>query len=222
MTTERAAAGRQAPFGYVCHRCLRCCRGKAVQVNPYDIARLARRLGQTTSEFKARWTEDGQGVFLRQAATGDCVFLTPQGCSVHDDRPLTCRIYPLARAVDADGGEVWRALPPHPKTRGDYRITGVIADFITEQGAAPYIEAADQYGAWARRASSVLAQAGDTTPEDGSAGDASAGELIDLDGAIARRCAASGEPEPSDLELRKDLHLRILHQYLDAFERGAA
>ena len=214
-------AGRDAPFGYVCHQCRRCCRGKAVQVNPYDAARLARHENQTTSEFISAWTEDGAGVFLAQTASGDCVFLTDEGCRVHPDRPLACRIYPLAREVSAEGIERWRALPPDPQTRGDYQVTGVIADFIARQGADPYIRRADQYGAWARRAAAVLADAGaPAAEEDDAPGWDLAQGLLDMDSAIALHCAETGEPEPDDVELRTDLHLRILHRRLDAFERS--
>lgn len=33
---------RDASFGYVCGRCSRCCQHKHIQLDPYEIARLAR------------------------------------------------------------------------------------------------------------------------------------------------------------------------------------
>ena len=71
----RASSSRLEPFGYVCHRCSRCCYHKGIQVNPYEIARLARNRALTTSEFSAAWTADGAGLFLAQTESGACVFL---------------------------------------------------------------------------------------------------------------------------------------------------
>src|ERR1700752_4896509 len=92
-------------FGYKCHRCMRCCYDKRIQINPYESARLARNLGQTTTEFRSAWTEDGAGTVLKQTDTGACIFLGNDGCTVHPDRPLVCRLYPLGRRVRADGSE---------------------------------------------------------------------------------------------------------------------
>ena len=73
-------------------------------------------MGLTTTEFFARHTEAG-GTVLRTKEDRSCVFLDERGCGVHPDRPLACRIYPLARWVDPDGKIVERHLhhtKPHP------------------------------------------------------------------------------------------------------------
>ncbi len=71
----RTSGPRLEPFGYVCHSCSRCCYRKGIQVNPYEVARLARNCALTTSEFRAAWTADGAGLFLAQTESGACVFL---------------------------------------------------------------------------------------------------------------------------------------------------
>jgi Fe-S-cluster containining protein len=118
-----------------------------VPVNPYEIGRLARRVGLTDAAFRARYTRRGAGEELAHTAAGDCVFLGPDGCTVYADRPLTCRLYPLWRGLDAEGNEVWRHAPPHPKTRGDYAVTGTIADFLDAQDAHAHIAAQDAHEA---------------------------------------------------------------------------
>src|SRR5262245_22789218 len=105
VAAPSSPASRSTPFGYVCRRCSRCCSDKQIQINPYEVARLARAKGQSTSEFRAAWTEDGQGTVLREKEDGTCVFLGPRGCEVHRDRPLVCRLYPLGRIVRSDGSE---------------------------------------------------------------------------------------------------------------------
>ena len=42
---------RDSPFSYACHACNRCCRNKAIRVSPYEILRLARYLGVSTTQF---------------------------------------------------------------------------------------------------------------------------------------------------------------------------
>src|ERR1019366_8586782 len=124
------ALDRKSAFSYQCNACSRCCHNKAIRVGPYEILRLARRLGMTTTEFIARHTEAG-GTLLRMRDENDraCIFLDDKGCSVHPDRPLACRLYPLARWVDPDGRESFGHLTPHPKTEGIYGTGGAGADY---------------------------------------------------------------------------------------------
>src|SRR5258708_2608318 len=99
---QRARA-RSEPFGYPCGGCRHCCRQHLVAVNGYESARLARRLGLTDEAFRARYTRRGEGAQLAHTADDDCIFLGPDGCTVYTDRPLTCRLYPLWRSLDAKG-----------------------------------------------------------------------------------------------------------------------
>lgn len=207
---------RTEAFGYTCRRCMRCCHGKLIQVNPYEIARLARNRGQSTGEFRAAWTDDGAGNYLRRTVDNACVFLGAEGCTVHADRPLVCRLYPLGRRVTADGAESWSHATPHPQTEGVYSRDGTIAEFIAAQGAEPFMRAADQYVAWVRRAMDLFG-----APPRRGGGDAGAGasdNLLDMDAAIAAHCASIGIAEPDDIEARIDLHLEILHRQLDQVE----
>ena len=143
MTAQSRLGPRSTPFGYICRRCSRCCQHKKIQLDPYEVARLARAKGQSTSQFRAAWTVDGQGVTLRQKADGTCVFLGPQGCKVYADRPLACRLYPLGRQVHRDGSEYFSRLEGHPLSKGEFISRGVIADYLEAQGAMPFMAAAD-------------------------------------------------------------------------------
>ena len=69
---------RDSAFSYACHACNRCCRNKAIRVSPYEILRLARYLGLSTTEFIERHTEAG-GTVLRTKENGDCGFLGERG-----------------------------------------------------------------------------------------------------------------------------------------------
>ncbi len=72
---------------------------------------------------------------LRTREDRSCVFLDERGCSVHPDRPLACRLYPLARWVDPDGNESFGHLEPHPQTAGVYGDKGTVADYLAAQGS---------------------------------------------------------------------------------------
>lgn len=148
MTAQRAETSRVSKFGYVCRRCSLCCRNKRIQINPYEVARLARARGETTREFRERWTLDGQGTTLGQKEDGTCVFLGPQGCEVHADRPLVCRLYPLAHHVLTDGGEYFTTLEGHPQSQGEFTNRGTVADYLAAQEAMPFMDAADAYFRW--------------------------------------------------------------------------
>jgi uncharacterized protein len=118
---------RDSPFSYACHACNRCCRNKAIRVSPYEILRLARFLGISTTQFVNYHTAAG-GTVLRTKENGDCQFLGKGGCGVHPDRPLACRLYPLARWVSPDGEESFGHPTPHPETAGVYGKSGTVQD----------------------------------------------------------------------------------------------
>jgi uncharacterized protein len=139
---------RAERFSFVCNRCLRCCSGKRIQVNPYEVARIAWHHAVTTTECRERWTVDGEGIELAQTDSGACVFLGPIGCTVHADRPLVCRLYPLGRHVASDGSESYSHIAPHPETASEISDQGTIREFLETQGAAPFLRAADDYYFW--------------------------------------------------------------------------
>lgn len=94
-----------------------CCRGIHIILTPYDILRLKRRLGLTSTEFLALYTEpqlleksDIPVVTLRgleEEGGGEpaCPFVRPEGCLVYEDRPSSCRYYPVGTATLAWKGD---------------------------------------------------------------------------------------------------------------------
>jgi Fe-S-cluster containining protein len=122
--------GRKSRFNFSCHpgvKCFtECCRDINIILTPYDIIRLKHRLGLTSDEFLALYTEiqilekTGLPVVtlkLLEAEEGksgprSCPFVREDGCLVYDDRPTTCRYYPLgvgslSHKEDPDGDEFY-------------------------------------------------------------------------------------------------------------------
>jgi uncharacterized protein len=209
-------AARNEAFGYECHRCLNCCRNKVIQLNPYEIARLARNRGLSTTAFRANHTVDGGGTELSQKPDGTCVFLGPAGCTVHSDRPLVCRLYPLGRHRGFDGTERFSRVTPHPRSEGEYHTRSNIRDYVRSQGAEPFIAAADEYLAWLILAIEKLTAKTEQSAQDVIDSPAVDDRLLDMDAQISDHCKATGSPEPLDIEERKRLHLAILNDYLEA------
>jgi hypothetical protein len=146
---------RDGAFGYACHRCMQCCRAKRIRVNPYEVYRLARNLGITTTEFIERHTVNG-GTELAIRDDMSCVFLGEDGCTVHADRPLVCRLYPLGRVVQPGMPDEFFRLSPHPQSDGVYDDAGTVSKYLEQQGAGPFMHAADVYLALLNRVGAAL------------------------------------------------------------------
>jgi len=83
-----------------------CCRDLNQFLTPYDILRLKNRLNISSALFLERYTHQHTGpesglpvVTFKTGADLKCPFVTPEGCSVYEDRPSSCRMYPLMRMI---------------------------------------------------------------------------------------------------------------------------
>ncbi len=125
-----------------------CCFGMAVWLEPYAIARLARGLGLPPEELVARHTVDG-GLRLRASgpsgARGEpaCdLYRVGAGCSVHGDRPLACRLYPLRRELRQGTATYGFDGPRLPCLAGCPDVARLpertVADYLAEQQVAPH------------------------------------------------------------------------------------
>ena len=101
-------------FQFACKPGLRCfgdcCSDLTLMLMPYDALRLRRRLGMGSEAFLEQHTEtvrDPESMVPRvQVKMGDdakkrCPFLSDEGCTVYEDRPSACRMFPLGRAAAA-------------------------------------------------------------------------------------------------------------------------
>lgn len=86
----------------------KCCSGIRILLSPYDIYRLKNRLDMTYLDFLNEYTTpmtiDGSylevvGLRMKDDKERSCPFVTPEGCKVYSDRPLTCRYYPIGMGI---------------------------------------------------------------------------------------------------------------------------
>ena len=106
-------------FCFDCHQGLSCftdcCADVNIFLTPSDVLHLARRLKISTTEFLDKYTllpitKDLHLPVLmlkmRDEPERRCFFVAENGCSVYEDRPWSCRMYPLGMALSpARAGE---------------------------------------------------------------------------------------------------------------------
>jgi hypothetical protein len=104
-TTKRTLDSK---FKFRCHKDLECfntcCEGEII-LTPYDVLRIKNRLGISSGEFLSKYTSVrvDKSSSLPYAVIRKCPFVTPEGCSIYEDRPTTCRYYPVAQATGIVG-----------------------------------------------------------------------------------------------------------------------
>ncbi len=103
---------REDRFQFACHNKVKCfnscCSDVNIFLTPYDVLRLKTRLGIGTQEFLDRYTLlplDKNMQYpvvvlkLKEDETKNCHFVDEEkGCTVYEDRPWACRMYPVGLA----------------------------------------------------------------------------------------------------------------------------
>ncbi|MCD6305908.1 MAG: YkgJ family cysteine cluster protein [Deltaproteobacteria bacterium] len=148
-------------FAFSCHSGLscfnQCCRNKYLPLTPYDVLRMRKALGLHSDKFLERYAVYGLDpasgfpiLSIRMDdADGRCPFLSPKGCSIYQDRPMACRLYPLGRSCrpgrNGTSSEVFFHLLDTPHCQGikEDRVRTVAA-WQEEQGLLPYLEVNDR------------------------------------------------------------------------------
>ena len=139
-------------FSFACHPGLSCfttcCRNVDMFLYPYDIIRLKRHLGISSTEFLGRYANivSGQNPYfpalmmkMREDSERGCPFLGNEGCTVYENRPSACRMYPLERGVDRSPNrgrpEEFYFLTGHPYCKGHgERKEWQVKEWLRDQG----------------------------------------------------------------------------------------
>jgi len=121
IVEESERLGSDDSFRFGCHpgvSCFNtCCGDVNIFLSPYDVLRMKKRLGLTSSEFLEKYTMlplhkdiTTPVVLMRmnEDEARSCPFLGEEGCGIYTDRPWPCRMYPLGLAVARDTPDGWR------------------------------------------------------------------------------------------------------------------
>ncbi len=210
LREQHVNLARETPYAFACQRCLGCCRAKRIQVNPYEVGRLARPLGISTTTLIRRHTMNGS--YLKFNAENVCPFLTADGCGVHRDRPLVCRLYPLGRHVAETGEEWFTEFESEPGCAGLRGADQTIQSYLEEQGALPFMRAADLYLALYWKLA-VLVE----TPDGGHApARVSRTSWADLDAAVGAYCRETHRPVPAADDEKMLLHIHAIETWAES------
>jgi Fe-S-cluster containining protein len=145
-------------FSFSCHKGIscwnKCCHGADIVMTPGDMLRLSRHFGIRPIEFldrycyQAQWDKAGLPVaklrMTGEDGSGPCQFVDDEkGCTVYENRPVTCRYYPLGLAAiklkGQEGKENFNFLvkESHCKGHDESKLLSV-AQYRKEQGTDEY------------------------------------------------------------------------------------
>lgn len=151
----------QDTFTFSCRRELpcfnSCCRNKHLPLTPYDVLRIRKTLEIDSDLFLAQYAsyrldkESGFPVISINMKSGPekvCPFLSHRGCSIYEDRPMACRLFPLGRVsgfAPADGSpeEIYYLLEIKGCLGLDEKKAQSVKEWVDGQGLGKYIELND-------------------------------------------------------------------------------
>lgn len=162
MQPDLTPISLQESFSFACHPevpCFNeCCRDLNQFLTPYDILRLKNHLGLSSGQFLEQYTSQHVGpesglpiITLKPCDQKDliCPFVTPKGCRVYDDRPSSCRTYPLMRGISRsrETGEMteqFMVLKESHCCGFNSGKTRTVQQWLDEQGLSIYNEINDK------------------------------------------------------------------------------
>ena len=145
-------------FSFTCERGMacftRCCKDAHIILTPYDIIRMKQKLDISSDEFLSLYTRLGQiektelpapVMKMREDHEKSCPFLIESGCCIYEDRPSTCRYYPIGAGKfhnrDAGSDEIFFALIKEDYCLGHGMGTEItVREWRKDQGLIPYDE----------------------------------------------------------------------------------
>ncbi|MDA8137807.1 MAG: YkgJ family cysteine cluster protein [Desulfobacteraceae bacterium] len=143
-------------FNFHCHAGLacfnQCCRNLNLLLYPYDVLRLRRHLKITSDKFIDHYVDivlrpghHFPEVLLRMSDQPGqpCCFSTAQGCRVYEDRPHTCRLFPVEQgarmeAVEGYATPVYFFRPPEFCQGSSEDFAQTIDEYLKDQEAEEY------------------------------------------------------------------------------------
>ena len=140
---------REHPFRFNCYSgvsCFtQCCQDITIVLTPFDVLRLKNSLKISSDEFLEKYTIINQKekqliplvILKMNEKDKKCPFVTPEGCTVYDDRPWPCRMYPLDMNDDGTFSLITDSSRCHGLNEDN---KWKISDWLEDQGIVPYDE----------------------------------------------------------------------------------
>ncbi len=138
-----------SPFDFACKDDLpcftQCCKDVNIYLTPYDVLRLRKTLGISSSGFLEKYARSFLSKvgnipvvqLLMDPQTLYCPFVSEEGCQVYEDRPWACRMFPLDLASTTDAK--FRIIAGKERCKGLFeRSKGTVKDWLQSQGVLEY------------------------------------------------------------------------------------
>ena len=149
----------ESKFRFACKKGMKCythcCSDLNIILTPYDILRMKNRLGLTCDQFLAVYTKPEMltrtklpvvTMKMLDNEQKSCPFVTPGGCVIYEDRPLSCRYYPLGMAsfreqeIQPTGEDFYFMVREAHCLGFESDKEWTVRDWREEQGVEPYDE----------------------------------------------------------------------------------
>ncbi|MGD8226913.1 MAG: YkgJ family cysteine cluster protein [Desulfobacteraceae bacterium] len=149
MNKDTPKMDAEHPFRFNCYPgvpCFtQCCQDITIVLTPYDVLRLKRVLGIASDKFLEKHTIIipkekrliPMVVLKMNEKDKKCPFVSNEGCTLYQDRPWPCRMYPL----DTNDDGTFRLITDASRCQGlqeeeEWRI----GEWLVDQGVVPYDE----------------------------------------------------------------------------------
>jgi Fe-S-cluster containining protein len=135
-------------FYFSCHPGIdcftQCCQDVNILLTPYDIVQMKNRLGISSTEFLKKYTKrllapntSLPAVQFKMDEENEkrCYFVGEKGCGVYEQRPWSCRMYPL----DLTEAETFAPMVDSTRCLGlEDNTAWQLRDWLQIQGVEPY------------------------------------------------------------------------------------
>jgi Fe-S-cluster containining protein len=153
MKTTTLSAETILPL--TCSRAGSCCFGNSVMLNPWELYVFSQEKKIAQKEFRDLYCEFG-GIRLNFNGKQDnrgkkscSQYIENVGCSVHNGRPLACRLYPLGRQIQFNKtqyiyqGDQFPCLNSCPEVLELPKLS--VGEYLKRQETEPFEKAQDEY-----------------------------------------------------------------------------
>ena len=160
---EYPRLNKNSEFTFNCHNQIscfnKCCSDVNIFLTPYDIIRLKNRLGISSQEFLDKYTlmpidqNQNHPVVMLQLNDDEektCPFVGSEGCTVYEDRPWSCRMFPLGIASPKENGsetnEEFYFILQEPVCKGYFEEKKwTVGEWIDDQKVEKYNQMGDLF-----------------------------------------------------------------------------
>ena len=117
LTKKYTELSLESKFKFSCHKGIscynQCCSNVNIFLSPYDVLRMRKALGLSSGEFLGKFTVpllSTQKVSMVLLKMNDdegktCPFVGTEGCTIYNDRPWPCRMYPIGVNTDIENAK---------------------------------------------------------------------------------------------------------------------